>query len=462
MINQSMKLFNKFVTALGMAAMFTGVSAQNAQSGYFLDDYTYRYEMNPAFANSRSFVSMPALGNMNVDLSGSLHLKNVLFNSNGRTVTFLHPTISASEVLDGLKDMNRLNVSQKINIMSVGFKGIGGYNTITLSERSDIGLRLPKSIFSFLKSGIANESYHIDGMGAFANAYGELALNHSRNLIPGLRVGASVKFLLGVGNVSAKFNNATLELGQDDWSIVTNAEIEARIKNFKYKTKYSEDTKRDYVNDVDIDGFGINGFGVAFDLGAVYTLPMLPDLTVSAAILDLGFINWSNNVLASTNGNRKFNTDRYTFSADDKAENSFKNEGDRLKSDIMTLYQLDNMGDMGSTTTALGSTLNIGAEYKLPMYNKLSFGLLNTTRIQKNYGWTNFRLSANIAPCKVFDASINGALGTFGASFGWLANLHCSGFNLFLGMDHTPTKLAKQGVPLSSNMQFNFGMNFPF
>lgn len=459
-----MKQINKLIIALGLAAAATGASAQHTASGYFLDDYLYRYEMNPAVGNSRGFVAMPGIGNLNVDFQGSLHLKSVLFNRGGRTVTFMHPNVSASEVLGGLKDMNRINVSEQVNILSVGFKGIGGYNSVTISERADVGLRLPKSVFSLLKEGIANKSYEIDGMGAFGNAYAQIAFNHSHDIkvVPGLRVGATFKVLVGAGNVSAHFNRATLELGTDEWSIMSNAEIEARIKNLSFETDYNETSHVNQVNGMDMGDFSPNGFGVAFDLGAVYQLPMLKDLTVSAAILDLGFISWSQNMVASTRGDKYFNTDRYTFSADKNADNSFKNEGDRIKDDITALYQLEDMGDTGGVTTPLGATLNIGAEYKLPMYRNLSFGLLNTTRIQGDYSWTDFRVSANITPCKVFDATLSGSVGTFGVSFGWLANLHCTGFGLFVGMDHTPTKLAKQGVPLSSNMQFNFGMNFPF
>lgn len=75
---------------------------------------------------------------------------------------------------------------------------------------------------------------------------------------------------------------------------------------------------------------------------------------------------------------------------------------------------------------------------------------------------TDFRLSANIAPCRIFSGGVNLGVGTFGASFGWVANLHLTGFNFFLGMDRVPGKLCKQGVPLSSNAQVTMGINFPF
>lgn len=167
-------------------------------------------------------------------------------------------------------------------------------------------------------------------------------------------------------------------------------------------------------------------------------------------------------MLATTNGEKTFNTDKYTFNPDDDAPNSFKNEWDKIKDDISAIYELDDAGDRGGRTTALHATMNLAAQYEFPLYKPLTFGLMNTTRFGGDFTWTDFRLSANVAPCKVFSAAVSLGAGTYGVSFGWLANLHVTGFNLFIGTDHTPGKLAKQGVPLSSNAQVNFGINFPF
>lgn len=120
------------------------------------------------------------------------------------------------------------------------------------------------------------------------------------------------------------------------------------------------------------------------------------------------------------------------------------------------------MGELSSRTRALGATLNVGVDYELPYYRKLHFGLLNSTRINGKYSWTQFRLSANVAPVKVFSAGINAAVGTYGFGFGWILNLHARGINFFLGMDHTVGKLSKQFIPLNSNASLNLGLNFPF
>ena len=442
-----------------LAALTAG--AQNTRSGYFVDDYTYRFQLNPAFGNSKSFFSMPAFGNMNVGMSGNLHVSDILYNVNGRTTTFMNPGVSTSEFLGNISDMNKLQFNTKLDIMSVGFKALGGYNTVNINVRTDVGLNLPKSIFSLLKEGVSNQSYAIDDLRARASAYAEIALGHSRDITKEWRVGATVKFLVGGANVDAHLRRATMTLGTDSWTIASEAEINASLKGLSYETELNDRTNHRYVSGADVDGAGIGGFGLGFDLGAVYKPAMLKDWTFSVALLDLGFISWSNNMLASTNGVKTFETNDYTFNVDDNAPNSFSKEWDKMRDKLTALVELDDMGDRGGRTTSLATTFNIGAEYTFPLYRRLTFGLLNTTRLNGDYTWTDFRLSANVAPVKCFSASANVAMGTFGAGFGWLLNFHHTGFNLFLGMDHTVGKVAKQFVPLSSNASFNFGINFP-
>jgi len=179
-------------------------------------------------------------------------------------------------------------------------------------------------------------------------------------------------------------------------------------------------------------------------------------------VLDLGFISFSDTQYASTDGDQTVNTDSYIFNPSGDADNSFENEWDRLSDDLDKLYQLNDHGNIGSRTRALGATLNVGVDYTFPLYRKLHFGLLSSTRIAGRYSWTEARLSANVHPVKCFSADANIAVGTYGVGFGWLLNLHTKGVNFFVGMDHTLGEVTKQFVPLSSNASVNFGLNFPF
>lgn len=465
-----MKSLKKFLIIASVVAGCFTADAQHTYSGYFLDNYTYRYEMNPAFGNCRGFVSMPAIGNFNTAIRGNLHLSDIFYKSpdGGKTMLFTNPSISAAEAMSKFGNRNKIGTNNKINILSVGFKAFKGFNTITISASANLEASLPKAFFSLAKEGITNTTYDIKDMFANANAYATIALNHSHDIkqVPGLRIGASLKFLVGVGNLDMRFNEADLTLGENAWTARTNADIYASVTGMRFEMDtYTPEgpnggRPREYVSGANLDdGFGINGFGLGFDLGAEYKWR---DFRFSAAVLDLGFMNWGKTQWASTDGTQTFTTDAYTFSSNGDADNSFDNELDNMKDDLSKLYQLKDMGELSSRTRALAATLNFGVDYELPVYRNLHFGLLNSTRINGPYTWTQFRLSANVAPVKVFSADVNIAAGTYGVGFGWMLNLHAPGINLFLGMDHTLGTLSKQFIPLNSNASFNFGLNFPF
>ncbi len=435
------------------------LNAQATRSGFFVDNYIYRYEMNPAIGNSKNFIAMPALGNINVQMNGTVGISDIFYNIDGKTSTFLNPKVSVEELMSNLNDNNRIGADIKLSLLAGGFKAFGGYNTVSINARTGMGIELPREIFSLLKEGISNRSYDISNLRGFANLYGEIAFGHSHQISKDWRVGASMKFLLGGASIDAKLNQAKLSLGEDKWAIEADADINASIKGFQYINDINTDTGHRYVSDFDVNNTGLNGFGMAFDFGVVYSPS---NWNFSLALLDLGFLSWDNNMLASTNGVKKFDTDKYTFNVDEDATNSFENEWEKIKNDLSAIYELEDMGDQGGITNTLGATLNAGIEFTLPSYNALSFGLLNTTRIQNKYSWTDFRLSANISPVKCLNGGINMSMGTFGVGFGWIVNLHTTGFNMFVGMDKTFGKLAKQGIPLSSNGSVNLGINFPF
>lgn len=452
--------YKTLAAAAIICASATAIEAQSLQGAYFLDDYTYRFTTNPARGNSANFVSMPALANIGVAMNGTLAATDVLYNVDGRTTTFLNPMVGADEALKNIGNTNRLGYDLNLTVLAAGFKAWGGYNTIAINARSRMGVQLPGELFRMLKLGITNQEYNIGNVNAFANAMAEVSLGHSRQITDKLRLGANVKVLLGMGNLDARLKKADMNLDRDYWTITTDAHFTSNIKGFYYKTDVNDDTGHRYVSGGDIDGYGIGGWGLGFDLGAVYDLT--PDWELSASVLDMGYIRYSNRFVASTQGERTFCTDEYTFNVNKDAPNSFSKEWDRVKGAFTALYEMDDLGDQGAQYRPLGATLNFGVKYTLPVYRPLSFGLLSTTRIQSFYSWSEARLSANYAPCRVLDMGVNAVAGTFGVGFGWVVNLHCPGFNLFLGMDRTPHKLAKQGLPLNSNAQVNVGMNFLF
>ena len=64
-----------------MLAVAGGAMAQGLNSAYFTDEYKFRHDMNPAFGNEQNYVSIPALGNINVNLHGNFGYKDVVLDN---------------------------------------------------------------------------------------------------------------------------------------------------------------------------------------------------------------------------------------------------------------------------------------------------------------------------------------------------------------------------------------------
>ena len=459
------------ILAVATLALCGTASAQNLNSAYFLDGYTYGHQLNPAKDYDRKgYVAFPILGQMNFGMKGNLALTDVIRLNGDQLVTYLHPSISVDDALGKFSANNHSRMDMRLDIISFGFHAWGGYNTFNIGVRANAGFNAPYELFEFTKN-LTNKNYEITDVSSTASAWGEIALGHSRQVANAWRVGGKLKFLIGGANASVRLKNATLNLtAPDKWVLSADAEANVSVKGFEWgemeQKEFSDGTPYEQIDfgNVDIESPGPNGFGLAFDLGAEWDLGeqgWVDGLKVSASLLDLGFISWSETHKAYNMGKEVvftgFNDIQVEGGPGTPAEDQADNYGDRFSS-LVALQD----GGMSKSTTALGATLNIGVEYQMPFYKKLSVGLLSTTRMQGEYSWNEERISAVVSPVKWFEAGVNVGFGTLGTSFGWVANIHPRGFNVFVGMDHMLGKLSKQGIPLNSSNSFTIGINFPF
>lgn len=452
----------KNIIALTLAAFTFSLNsfAQDLESGYFNDSYLYRHDMNPAIGNEKGYIALPAIGGINVGWRGNLNLTDVLYNVDGHTALFLNPKVSTDEVKKNISDINKFIVDSNIRLFGLGFKAFKGYNTIGVNLKLNAATTMPGSFLIAAKEGLTNDTYDLTSIGMNAEAFAEVSLGHSHQVNDNLRIGAKVKAILPIARAFLNVKKGDITLGEDSYSTTLDAELVACIKNLTYKTAINEDTGHKYVDEIDDYTIGINGFGLGIDLGAVYKWK---DWDFSFAIKDLGFVNYKETHTIGTNGVKKFDTGKYLFNIDGDADNSFSNEFERMGEDLAEFAEFETIGNTGSQKKSLGTTLTFGVEYTTPFYRKLSLGLSNSTRIQGNYSWTDFRLGLNLRPVSFLSLSANVHTGTFGFGIGWMLDLQAKkGFDLFMGMDTTPTKFAKQGIPLKSSMNYTFGLSFPF
>ena len=463
------KSLRYMAAALTMAAAILPTSAQELRTSYFMETSNFRHQMNPALLDSPYFGMF--FSNINIGMTGNIGAKQFIFDTNGlpgytgnyRYTTFMDPNVDAATFLTKLHDKNRFDLYLNYNLFSVGFKAWGGVNLLELNLRSNTNLTLPKGLFEFAKTAGEKEHYEFGGLGMRTQNYMELALGHSRDINKQWRVGGKLKFLIGAAYADFTADNVTLDMTEDAWRIQSNAQVKASL--LKSDVIHEDPSKnsvdgRPRVKELDNFGFSLPGFGMALDLGVTYK--PIENLTLSAAITDLGFISWKNTHHASSQGDYTFDGfDNIYIGGDEGQTEDIEDQFDQIGDDLEEMFSVYDDGTK-TATQALAATLNVGAEYKLPAYDKLKFGFLYTSRIHGKYSWHQGMLNVGVRPVKWFECNVNGAVTSTGVTAGGMLSLKAPHFNFYIAADRFFSKMGKQGVPLnSSNGNITFGMTFP-
>ena len=265
------------------------------------------------------------------------------------------------------------------------------------------------------------------------NSYAEVGVGLARNITPRLTVGARVKALLGIGNLRLDINNISVTSnlsGYDEgnWNnLQGNAEIkvDATLEN---SSKLIELSQNDgIIDEIEFGSFGLAGYGLGIDLGASYKL--LDKLTLSASLLDLGFMKWSkkNTSIAKATTNQRYDlsdeSSRYEFV-------DMVSSGEVLNFDMLNMT-LDKSAEE-DRSTSLTSTLVLGAEYAL-LGDWLAVGALYTGRFAKPETLNELTLSANVRPKNNLNLALSYSLWQgSGKTFGVAAKLG----PIFVGTDY--------------------------
>ena len=461
-------IYRHFALAL-LTATALSAQAQDLKSAYFLDSYLYQHELNPAYGNEENYFSIPVVGNFNVNMMGNFGYEEIVREnplypdrSNKKMTSFLNPYLKTPLTGFGSGD-NCINTDVKVGIVSFGFKSKNGsgYNTVELNLRGTANVNIPYKLFQFAADAV-NERYEIGDVAADAQTFAEIALGRSAQIDKKLRVGMKAKLLLGIGDASVRMKDVVADLKDaNKWTISGDAQTDVSMSGFKYlsKTKDYNAKEGSYkkVNDVDL-GLGLSGFGLAVDAGAIYKVN--EDLTLSAAVNDLGAILWTSDERAA-NKSKSFEFNGFhDVSVDSQSDNVLDKQADKYTDQLFDFFNLTDEGDQGTRITGIGATVNVGAEYVIPTYRALKLGLLGTVRVNGPHSWTEGRLSANLKPANWIEAGLNVAVNNYTANIGWAAVLKSNTCNFFIGMDRVVGKVSKEFIPLNSNASLCFGLCF--
>lgn len=413
------------------------VHGQYLRTSYFMDGAYNRLQLNPALVPSRGFVGIPGLGSINAAVSSnSLGTQDIIncFDSDGNFY-------NDDSFYNKLKDVNDLNIGAAVDVINFGFARGKGFWSFNVGVRADVNASVHKSMFDYLREidrddfSWSNADIDIRDEKVKINAYTEVGVGYARPLTKKLTVGARVKVLLGMGNMNMEVNNLSLQSNIPDYydpnipvediraTIKSDAVLEGNMRGLDLTETTSLDGTKTYVDGLEVNSFGVGGYGAGIDLGASYQLTK--NLMLSAAVIDLGFISWSksSSVIATAQAEEVYDETNYQEFLN-RAESS-----DVLDFDLMGLEVGD---EQKARTTRLCPTLVIGGEYAF-LNNKLSAGVLSTTRFGLLKTTTELTLSANYRPNTLIGLSASySMIQSAGKSFGLAFKLG----PLMLGTDY--------------------------
>ena len=458
-------------------------NAQFLRTSYFMEGTHYRQQLNPALTPTKGYFNLPVIGAVNATVgSTSLGYQDIIDIIDDGDDFYTKP-----DFMNRLKDNNKLNVNFSTEILSAGWYKGKNFWSFNIGLRTDIGANLTKNMFTFLnemetvEENWRNSNYDISGQQLNINAYTEIGLGLSRQINSRLTVGARVKALLGIGNMELKLNRVAMSANlpsdqqinqwssESYWNSMTpsqaaqaaqelkdkfnnyhaNLTVGAELKSSFKGLELQEEEGKDYVTDFDFDSgkLGIAGYGFGIDLGASYKI--LDNLTVSASVLDLGFISWSKSStkIASANPDPiDIKGSTYTRMINVNDPQTVMNAVNQLQTDAQGYMDRVTNGDVldydmlqlevgdakESRKSRLASTLVLGAEYGF-FNNKLAVGVLSTTRFVQPDALTELTFSANYRPKSWFNVALSySAIQSAGKSFGLGLKLG----PLFVGTDY--------------------------
>lgn len=465
-----MKTYYKYIVAIagGLLMSWNSAIGQIAKAEYFMKSSISRNYFNPALTPEQGYVITPVIPTVGVSLqTNTINLDNLTFKKGGERVTFMHNSVSADEFLKNIKDDNYVGANVNTKLFALGFYKGDNFWNVDLGLRVHTDVNLPKPLFELLKVGFAQEgssTYDLSEINANAYSFAELGLSHARPFLDNqLMLGGRVKLLAGLGHADLKANSLNIQATETQWKALSEVTLKGSAPGAT--PTYDSDG---YFDGFDFDWGGIPGWGLAFDLGAVYDLghivPVLNGLKVSAALNDIGFVSWNKkNVVSLKSSETEVIVDlNKSHSNGTSLESVLEDAVDDLREAVNLKEDPDGVDGY---STGLRTTLNLGAEYEV-VKDKISVGALLSNYYGNYYNQTELTFSGNFRPCGWFGTSVSySALSADFKSLGLALHLiPQKGVNLFLAGDYVylSSPISPQYLPTSSKgINFQMGISIP-
>jgi len=287
----------KYLILLGLLLLNGYIKAQQNHTLFLWHDLTQSNLLNPAVANNCIwYIGIPVLSSVHLNYANSSFTYNQLFEKS--TSGAYKPKVD--ELLKRIHYRNFVGTEFHTQLFALGYKHKEYSLMITVTEKNNIPVTYPDQLIQILFEGngsFVGDKASLKGTGVYFNHYREYGMGVSRDLGKGFFIGARAKLLFGKLNISTRTTNLNLETDETTFDLNFDGDVlihtslpinvdasDNRLNNIEFS---------DEMSPVQI-ALNRQNPGFAVDLGVIY--PYGDNITLSASIIDLGFIRWRSNL----------------------------------------------------------------------------------------------------------------------------------------------------------------------
>lgn len=416
-----------------------GLLAQNSVSFYNLGNATFQNSyLNPAlYPQGRVFFGLPGLSGVHINLNSPLSYDQMITDQ----------VVDGDKLVENTSEHNKIGVKVNLELLHLGFRlNSGLVFSLSARERVSADLTFGKSLAVFYRDGNYNsldKSIPI-GLGVKGSHFRELALGVAVEKFEKLTVGARFKYLVGMFNAQT---NSSLDL-----SLLTKSrafETSVIMKNIDFNSS-GLDILQSKNTDSLISHVIFNGnTGFAVDLGATYQL--MPELKLSASILDLGGISWSENAQR-----QQVNDQEVSLNLKLSKNLDFGAVADSLKKKVLPdTTNVPSYSSPLATRAFVSASSNYFKHFELSAtigskFEKGNSGMIYALGIGRSFINNRVKLSASVVKTPQQPVSLGAALSAgVGSTHFYLAADNITNFNV--------PKM--KGIDLRLGINFIFGWN---
>ena len=376
-----------------------------------------------------------------------------------------------SDLKNILEPVNSFNFDLQYEILSFGFKIRKSYLSLSISDKTNFNIAIPRDFFIFLWEGNKNyigKTLNFNDFNFDLNNYLEYSFGYSYQLKDNLRIGGKFKILNGIINLNTKKwemgiytapNTYELDLYSN---LLLNSSLPVEIQLNSENSDVIEDFPS-FNNILDNYNFFTKNIGFGLDFGASYDLS--EKINFSASVIDLfSYIRWNtgvNNI--SQNGS-------YNFSGLDLNPLIYA-DGQTNEDLINDLTDtLKNTFEFHATQNGYTDYINpkyfIGGKYKFSEW--FDAGALISGRYYNNHNYMSYSLSGNTFLLRFLSLSASYTIfGSGSSNLGLGLGFKIGPAQLFFASDNIlgiryDSNLNIPWTNSSQNLDFMFGFNLAF